>query len=204
MPAFTHVHIVPPDPPVPAHDSPARAPAGRLSGFWHWRVPVLALLAWIGWRHLGDPEYASIFSGITLALHELGHLLFSFFGDTLAIAGGSIAQVAFPIIAAALLYRQRDRFGAAVCGCWLSFSLASLATYVADARAQALPLVGFTEDPEHDWYHLLSRAGLLEQDLAIARAVRLLALLVLVASLAYGARECLLLARSTRGHATTG
>lgn len=186
----------------PASHGTDAAPAGTTATtgrtIWHWRAALLAALAWIGWRHLADPEYASIFSGVTLAFHELGHILFGFFGETLAIAGGSIAQIAVPSVAGILLHRRGDRFGAAVAGAWLSFSLSSLATYVADARAQELPLVGFTEDPEHDWYHLLARAGLLEQDLVLARVSRVAAFVVLVLSLAYGVRCLLVMARSTR------
>jgi len=185
-----------------ASDGTDAAPAGTASSsgrtLWHWRAALLAVLAWIGWRHLADPEYTSIFSGITLAFHELGHILFGVFGETLAIAGGSIAQIAVPIVAAVLLHGRNDRFGAAVAGTWLSFSLSMLATYVADARAQELPLVGFTQDPEHDWYHLLARAGLLEQDLILARGLRVAAFVVLVLSLVYGTRCLLVMARSTR------
>lgn len=119
-------------------------------------------------------------------------------GETVAIAGGSIAQLAIPLVAGALLFRQSDRFGAAVTGAWLSYSLSTLATYVADARAQELPLVGFTEDPEHDWYHLLARAGLLDQDVEFARMIRALASLVLALSLAWGTWLCLAMARSAR------
>jgi hypothetical protein len=164
-------------------------------------VVLLAYLGWAGWRQLADPEYAGIFSGITLVFHELGHVLFGFLGETLAIAGGSITQVAIPVVAGALLHRQHDRFGVAVAGTWLSASLSSLASYVADARARELPLVGFTADPEHDWHHLLSRTGLLEQDVILARAVRVVAFGALVLSLAHGVRCILLLARSTRNGA---
>ena len=47
---------------------------------WAPRALLLAYLTYAGCRHLTDSEYGSIFSGITLAIHELGHVLFGFLG----------------------------------------------------------------------------------------------------------------------------
>ena len=50
------------------------------------------------------------------------------------------------------------------------------ATYMADARAQVLPLVT-TGDPdfvEHDWFAIFSRLGVLNHDTEIASVVRVL------------------------------
>jgi len=162
--------------------------AGRL---WWPRALLLAYLAYAGWRHLTDPEYGSIFSGITLAIHELGHVLFGPFGAWLAVAGGSITQLAAPAAAAWLLYRQRDYFGAAVGGAWLSMSLSNLAVYVADARAEALPLYSLGGgDVVHDWHYLLGSVHLLPHDSQIAGLVRLAAFAVLGSSVWLGAWLC--------------
>ena len=160
---------------------------------WVPRVVLLAVLAWIGVRHLAEPEYWSIFMGLTLAIHELGHVLWSPFGETLGVAGGSITQVAVPLVVALLLRRQRDWFGVAVGGAWLSYSLCNLATYIADAREGALPLVslgGGDGEVIHDWNYLLDAAGWLQYDASIARAARFLAALILVASVAFGLWLC--------------
>jgi hypothetical protein len=162
--------------------------AGRL---WWPRAPLLLYLAYAGWRHLTDPEYGSIFSGITLAIHELGHVLFGPFGTWLAVAGGSITQLAAPAAAAWLLYRQRDYFGVAVGGAWLSMSLSNLAVYVADARAEALPLYSLGGgDVVHDWHYLLGSVHLLAYDTAIAGWVRIAAFLLLAGSVSLGAWLC--------------
>lgn len=166
---------------------------GRL---WQWRLPLLVYLGYTGFRYLGDPSYSSVWSGITLGIHELGHVLFSVFGEFMAMAGGSLAQIAAPIVAAVLLARQRDYFGAAVCAAWLSFSLCGLATYVADARTQEMPLVSLSGEAEHDWTYLLFHTGLLRQDERMARAMRGVAGLVLIAALAAGAHLCVVMART--------
>jgi hypothetical protein len=163
---------------------------------WQWRAPLLAWLGLTGYRHLTDPDFWSIFSGIIFGSHEFGHLFFAFFGELIAIAGGSLMQLLVPIGAAALLWSRRDYFGVAVAGCWLSFSLSNLAIYIGDATAQELPLVSFSPDGgEHDWHYLLDRFDLLDHDLRLAADVHHLAALVLIVSLALGAWLCYRMAR---------
>jgi len=175
-------------------DAAAWAGEGRT---WPLRAALLAVLAWLGWRHLTDPDYGSIFSGITLGVHELGHLVLSPLGHWLGTAGGSLMQVLAPVAVAYGFLRQRDYFAIAVAGAWESMSLSTLAVYVADARAQALPLVSpFSGDPEHDWNYLLASVGMLAWDTRLAALVRLLAFLVLAGSVGGGAWLCVRMARS--------
>ncbi len=163
---------------------------------------LLLYLAYAGWRHLTDPEYGSIFSGITLAIHELGHVLFGPFGEWLAVAGGSITQLAAPAAVALILLRQRDFFGVAVGGAWLSMSLSNLAVYVADARAEALPLVSVGGgDVVHDWNYLLDSVHLLPYDARIAGLVRAAAFVSLAGSVWLGAWVCLVMQRGRRSTA---
>jgi hypothetical protein len=163
---------------------------------WQPRALLLAALAYLGWRHLTEPEYGGLFAGLTLGVHELGHLLFSPFGEWFATAGGSLTQLAAPVALAYGFLRQRDYFAIAVAGAWEGMSLSNVATYIADARAEALPLVSpFSGDPQHDWSYLLGSVGLLPQDQWIAGLARLAALLTLAASLAFGARLCVTMAR---------
>jgi hypothetical protein len=154
------------------------------------RVALLAYLAYAGCRTLTDTEAWHVFGGLTLGVHELGHVLFSPFGEWLMVAGGSITQLAAPVAAAAVLARQGDWFGVGVVGTWEAYSLTNLATYVGDASAQELPLVGLSDEPMHDWNYLLGRADLLSHDLMFARLLRFVAAITLVLSLALAARAC--------------
>lgn len=164
------------------------------------RAALLAYLGWAGVRHLADDLYRSWFSGLTLVLHEMGHVAFAPFGHTLHVAGGSIAQLAAPIAATAhLLFWQSDFFGAAVGGAWLSFASFELATYVADANKERLPLVSFgVGDPKHDFATLLTEWHVLNACETIAAAIRVVATLVLAVSLAGGARLVFEMWRSGR------
>jgi hypothetical protein len=158
---------------------------------WSWLLPRVALLVALAWgdlRTMLDSETWNVFGGLTLAIHEGGHVLFSPFGQWLMIAGGSVTQVMAPIAAALMLLRQDDRYGVAVVGTWLTYSLTNLANYIGDARTMALQLVGFSDDPLHDWHYLLDSMHLLPYDTRLAGLVRTLAVGVLMASLVLAGR----------------
>jgi hypothetical protein len=139
-------------------------------------------------RSLSDYEYWTIFAGITLGVHEAGHIVFGPFGELMAVAGGSIMQLVAPVIVTVLFLRQREYFGISVALAWLSMSLSNLATYIGDARAQDLPLVSVGNgDPIHDWHYLLGHFGMLAQDHALARCARFLSVIALLLAIAWGA-----------------
>jgi hypothetical protein len=167
---------------------------GRI--FW-WRVPILLYLAWAFWHNFRDPFYWTIFGGITLGIHELGHVIFGFAGEFMMVAGGSLAQLAAPSIASIVFLYQRDYFGISVAGGWLSLSLLNLATYIADAQARELPLVsiGGGSDVIHDWEYLLMKFGLLHIDTTIGGLTRLLGLAVMIASMVLGIWLCVTMSR---------
>lgn len=155
---------------------------------WKWRAAVLALLVWQAARALRDAEAFNMFGGITFGVHELGHLVFSLPGsEWLAVAGGSLMQLLVPIGAmVAIGVTSKDWFGVAAAGTWLAASIAQMAPYIADARAQEMDLLGFSEDGGgHDWHFLLANAGILKQDLEVARFARFVSFLVLAAVIAF-------------------
>jgi hypothetical protein len=156
---------------------------------------ALALLAWVAFRD--DLGYIPLLSDIDLAVHEFGHMLFmpfgiQFLGNTMMILGGSLTQVAFPLIFFGYFMRKhddaprRDLFAAMVCLWWSGINLLSVAIYCADSRAGQLMLLdGSTgqESDGHDWNNLLTRWGLLQHDIGIARGMRAIAWLVCVGSI---------------------
>lgn len=138
-------------------------------------------------RHLRDEWYAGIVGGLNLALHEIGHVLFGFFGEFIGFAGGSIFQLAAPVIAGVMFYRQRDYFAIAIALCWLATNFYSVAAYAADARAGDLPLVSLGGgDPQHDWFVLLAETGLLYHDQTIGRLFRLMGFVCFTTAIGFG------------------
>jgi hypothetical protein len=156
------------------------------------------LLAWLAWSAFRDElGVVPLISGIDLAIHEFGHMLFMPFGipilgRTMVILGGSLTQVAFPLIFVGYFLqknedgKRRDVFAAMVCVWWAGINLLDVAIYCADSRAGQLVLLnGLTgqESDGHDWNNLLTGWGLLEHDTVIARWMRAVAGLACAASI---------------------
>ena len=118
----------------------------------------------------GEPGWIPLLDGANLLFHEAGHPIFGLLGwETLTILGGTLGQLLVPGLIGIAFWVRRDTYGTAVAGVWGFENLLNIARYVADARAQVLPLVG---GGEHDWTTLLWRWGWLAQDLHIAQLIR--------------------------------
>lgn len=111
-----------------------------------------------------------------LVVHEGGHLLLGWFGQTLGIWGGTLLQWSVPLSLACYFFTKRQPAGSAFCLFFFFENWLYTATYMADARAMALPLVtvGDPDYVEHDWNTIFSGLGLLRYDTTIAGMVRLL------------------------------
>lgn len=111
---------------------------------------------------------------VNLMVHEAGHLLFSWLGSTMTLYGGTLLQCLVPLLLAAYFFSQRNAVAFVFCMFFFFENLLYTATYMADARAQELPLVvvGDPEDSPHDWFLIFSRLGLLQHDTRIAAFTR--------------------------------
>ena len=78
---------------------------------WIPRALLLAYLVYADVRFLRDPTHGTIFSGITLGFHEMGHVVFAWAPRFIAVVMGSVFQIAVPIVVIILFYRQPDFFG---------------------------------------------------------------------------------------------
>ncbi len=151
------------------------------------RILLLIFFAYIGVRHIFDNQYNSIFFGLNLGIHECGHFAFRLLGEFIGIAGGSIMQCLIPILAIGMFYHQNDFFAIAISFGWLSTNFFYVATYIADARAMALPLVSpFGAECVHDWNYLLGKMGMLNLDGTIAFLVRVSAVVSMLICLSFG------------------
>jgi hypothetical protein len=104
-----------------------------------------------------------------LAFHEAGHLLLGLLSTRLAVYGGTLGQLVFPIATAWHFRRRRHTPGFALAVAWGCESLLNIAVYLGDARALRLPLIGGLDPAtHHDWREILSRWGLLSLDTTLA------------------------------------
>jgi hypothetical protein len=148
-----------------------------------WRpVSKPAILAWLVFYFLFliyafsmHGSYLFIDSA-NLVVHEGGHLLFGWFGSTLGLWGGTILQWLVPLLLAAYFFHERQLQAFVFCMFFFFENWLYTATYMADARAMALPLVttGDSDYIEHDWNTIFISLGILPYDTRIASVVQFL------------------------------
>ena len=132
-------------------------------------VVASAVFAGAFWLLSRSNGFLPILDHANLAFHEAGHLFFRVLGDTASLYGGTLGQLVFPVVTAIVMWRRREPLGFALTGIWFFENFLNIAVYMADARTQALPLVG---GGEHDWLNILSRWNALSSDTYLARIVR--------------------------------
>jgi len=120
---------------------------------------------------------------VFVPIHEGGHLLFSYFGHTLMVAGGTLLQLGVPLMLAVYFAFQRQATGVAFCSFFFFENFLNVATYMADSRRMELQYVtvGDPDLAEHDWFTLFSQLGVLQYDTKIAAVVRVLGWLGMIA-----------------------
>lgn len=131
-------------------------------------------IAYAGWVPLLDSA--------NLALHEAGHPLVGIFSSRLEVYGGTLFQLVFPFAVIYHFSLQRHTTGLAIGLIWLGENLHNIARYMADARVQALPLVG---GGNHDWTEIFSRWGVLHLDVKIANLTHFLGWLLMFGTLGW-------------------
>jgi hypothetical protein len=104
-----------------------------LWGLYFLRMPIASAYFNHSFMHLVNTPF-----------HEAGHMILMPLGwSFLTSLGGSLGQIAFPlIVAGALLIKNRDPFGASIGLWWVGQSFMDLSPYIADARALQLMLIG--------------------------------------------------------------
>lgn len=153
-----------------------------------------ALAAWMifyllflyqAYRHHGPMLMIDV---VFVPIHEGGHLLFRWFGgEWIDVAAGTGMQLFVPFALAAYFAFQRHVTGTAFCAFFFFEQFLPISVYMADARAQVLPLVtvGDSDYVIHDWNYLFSSVGLLNHDTQIAAVVRVLGWLGMCAVVAW-------------------
>ncbi len=166
---------------------------GLFENFGPWRP--ISRVVYVGWLLFFAVFllYAALKYGgflfvdyVNLMVHEGGHLLFGWLGRSLGLWGGTLLQWLAPALLGAYFFVHRQIAGYAFCLFMLFENFLYTATYMADARAQALSLVSVGEtDSPHDWFNIFSSLGLLQHDTQIAAVVRFAGWLGMLATVAW-------------------
>ncbi len=155
---------------------------------WWVRAPVLLWMAWILVHYWSAPWYSTIFHGIDLAVHEIGHILWAPLGEFMGFAGGTLTQLLAPLVAGLVLLRQKDWFGVSFALCWLGINCFEIVEYAGDALTRRLPLVSpSTAMPIHDWTYMLGELGILHHTDAVAAGWQWAGRVVMTGGIVFGA-----------------
>lgn len=123
------------------------------------------------WSQATRGFLAAVIDGANLLFHEAGHPIFGLFGSRfLLYLGGTIGQLAFPAVAAAVFAQRRQPASFAAALVWIGVNLVNVGRYAADAEARVLPLLA-ADESEHDWWNLLGMMGLRHRATLIGGAI---------------------------------
>jgi hypothetical protein len=128
-------------------------------------IPTVIMLPIMIWLIMNRGRYTWI-DNADLVVHEAGHFFFMFFGKFIYTLGGTLMQILLPSLIIWYFLRNSYRTGAQVGLLWLSQNLINISVYAADARAQALPLLGGNK-VYHDWTYILETTNLLQYDFEV-------------------------------------
>ena len=139
-----------------------------------WTIFYVLLLLYLAanWGRL------TLLDNLHLPIHEGGHLLFGYLGETLGLWGGTLLQLIVPAALAVSFALRRELPGMVFCVFAFFHSLTGVATYMADALRQELPLVtvgASADEAQHDWVRIFSSLGLLPHAIQIGSFTRLIA-----------------------------
>ena len=148
----------------------------RLAGF------AVGLLLFFLILFRSEPGFMFVLDHANLLFHEAGHPIVGLFSSRLEPYGGTVGQLAFPVILAVTCWRKGQAIGFAASCIWFFENWLNIARYMADARELQLPLVG---GGDHDWNTILSRWGWLQYDTGIAAGLRVAAWVGMLASCAW-------------------
>lgn len=107
---------------------------------------------------------------VNLPFHEAGHVFLRPFNHLIMSLGGTLGQLAMPMICMGVfLLKTRDTFAAGFCLWWFGLNFLDISPYIGDARSLTLPLLGGnigSSSPYgfHDWEYILTETGLLAYD----------------------------------------
>lgn len=123
---------------------------------------------------------------VEFGVHEASHLIVFFLPSILVAAAGSLGEMSFTLLMLFAALKAKSYFAAVFTGVWVMLSFMSAGRYMADARAQSLPLIGPSETVQHDWHYVFSQLGWLNADTLIGGTVQAIGIIIGVASLLFG------------------
>lgn len=142
---------------------------------WVVKLAFFLVLCHLASKYLARPKHFGVLDYAILPFHEFGHLIFRLFGQTPAVAGGTIVQIGLPLaFAIYFAFWRKDYFASLFSAFWMSQTLLNVSVYMRDARVMIMPLFGNSDDLIHDWNYLFGKMRSLHRAEIIADKVEFL------------------------------
>lgn len=155
---------------------------------WMIHGPLVLYCVYVAIRQLVEPTSQTIFLWFSIGIHQWGHWMFQLGGDLLAISGGTILQILFPMVLLGIAIYRKKYFSFAYYLSWFGTCLLSVGTYMTDARFQGLATLISGDGPKevHDWQFLAGKMGFLMSSSYIGTAIQITAHSITLLGLAAG------------------
>jgi hypothetical protein len=161
------------------------------------KSPVLYLLLWLFFAYLFISILSFNQAGISnpvlqvmyfiqFGIHEVAHLGLMFAPVVIVASEGSMAELLFTSVVAFVAFRAKAYFAGIFGLLWFMLAAKSAGNYMADARSQALPLIGPGQNIKHDWNAVFTELGLLSADQAIGGIVTWIGVIVAAIGMLFG------------------
>jgi len=166
-------------------------------------VGALGLRAIYGWFTIVKDTQVPVLVFLDVAVHEVGHKLFSPFGDLIMLVMGTGTQILFPLLAGIVFaVWRRDLIAWGVCWAWAASAMCDGARYIFDAPRGELMLMG-ASDGLGDWSKILGpehfdKLYLADRLAGQVRAVGIFTWFVAVGLITYAPVRNLQLARASK------
>jgi hypothetical protein len=143
------------------------------------KIISLIIITWYFIYCLRSLENFHFISGINLIIHEAGHSILFFFGQFIQVLGGSLFQVAVPLVFALYFLIKKEVYSFGVILLWVGESIIEVSRYAGDAIVMQLPLLG-GDNVIHDWNWLLSSTSLLSHTSSISLTIYIIGVLIMI------------------------
>jgi len=118
-------------------------------------VGALGVCAFYGWFAIVKNTQVPVLVFLDVAVHEIGHKIFSPFGNLIMLIMGTGTQILFPLLLGVVFaVWRRDLVAWGICWAWAASAMCDGARYIYDAPRGEMMLLG-ASDGLGDWSKIL-------------------------------------------------
>jgi hypothetical protein len=153
---------------------------------WYWYVPLWVFGLYVFWQLLHFsydkplPFIIVVPYSFDFMLHEIAHIVVAFLPQVFVAAAGSVSELLLGSLLIFTAFKTRGYFASLFCFLWFMLACESAGTYMADARAQQIPLFSLgaalsgSDQATHDWHFVFGQLHMLRYDTLIGGTVKII------------------------------